>query len=165
MTRTAIDSRRLLGTWELRRWYVTEVDGTEVEPLGPGAVGLLIFTADGWASITAAAADRPPLSRRRLQAAPAEERAAAFDTFVSYCCRWRVVADTVELQVLLSQNPAMVGTVQVRRLQLRGHTLTTLTVENLPAGQRVHRLDWRPARVPVVVRGAGFDGRATRSRT
>ncbi|HEX7374969.1 MAG TPA: lipocalin-like domain-containing protein [Steroidobacteraceae bacterium] len=160
-----LDPSRLPGAWELQRWYVTLADGTEMEPLGPGATGLLLFTADGWATITASAADRPRLSRRNPGAASLEERAAAFDTFVNYCCRWRVVADTVELRVLLAQNPAMVGTVQVRRLQMRGRTLTTLSVETVPNGQRVHRLVWRPARAPAGERERRRSDNKTRKRT
>jgi hypothetical protein len=142
------DRRRLIGTWELKRWFVTDPDGAVTEPLGPGAEGLLVFTSDGWMTTTMTAAGRPKLSRRNLRAAPVEERAAAFDTVVSYCCRWRVVGRTVELQVVLSQNPAMVGTLQVRQLQMRGSTLTVFTEEAAPAGKRVHRLQWRPARAP-----------------
>jgi hypothetical protein len=104
------------------------------------------------------------LSRRNPAAAPLHERAAAFDTFVNYCCRWRVVADTVELHVLLAQNPAMVGTVQIRRLQLRGRTLTTLSIENLPEGRRVHRLVWRPAEAPAREHEPRRAGGKTRER-
>lgn len=142
------DRRRLIGAWELKRWFVTDPDGAVTEPLGPGAEGLLVFTADGWMTTTMTAAGRPSLSRRNLQAAPVNERAAAFDTVVSYCCRWRVVGRAVELQVVLSHNPAMVGTLQVRQLQMHGSTLTVFTEESVPAGKRVHRLQWRPARSP-----------------
>ncbi len=145
---TPFDRRRLIGTWELTRWFVTDPDGAVTEPLGPGAVGLLVFTADGWMTTTMTAPGRPLLSRRNLRAAPVEERAAAFDTVVSYCCRWRVVGRAVELQVVLSHNPAMVGTLQVRKLQMRGSVLTVSTEESVPAGKRIHRLQWRPARAP-----------------
>jgi len=53
------------------------------------------------------------------------------------------------LQVLLSQNPAMVGTLQVRRLQLRGRTLTVSTEESMTGQKRVHRLQWQPAAPPA----------------
>ena len=146
---TTIDRRKLIGAWTLARWFITSEDGTVEEPLGPDADGLLVFTADGWMTSTMMAAGRPRLSRGNTRAAPVEERASAFDTFVSYCCRWRLVGRTVELQVLLSQNPAMVGTLQVRRLQLRGRTLTVSTEESLTGQKRVHRLQWRPANPPA----------------
>jgi hypothetical protein len=147
MTKT-FDRRRLIGAWQLTRWFITSEDRTVEEPLGPGAVGLLVFTADGWMTSTMMAAGRRRLSRGNTRAAPVEQRAAAFDTFVSYTCRWRVIGQTVELQVMLSQNPAMVGTLQVRKLQWRGRTLTVSTEEALTGQRRVHRLQWRPAVPP-----------------
>ena len=60
-------------------------------------------------------------------------------------CRWRIVGHTVEHHVTISHNPALVGTVQVRKVQMRGHTLTLSAEEPVPGGLRVHRLRWRPA--------------------
>jgi hypothetical protein len=74
--------------------------------------------------------------------------AAAFNTFVAYSCRWRVV---------LSHDPGRVGSVQVRKVQMRGRRLTLSAEERVPAGLRVHRLLWRPAGVDPA--GAGLPGR------
>ena len=137
--------KRLIGAWQLRRWFITYEDGSVTEPLGPGATGLLVYTGDGWMSAAMMAADRPRLSRSNPRAAPESERAAAFDTFCGYCCRWRIVGQSVEHRVTLSHNPALVGTLQTRRIQMRGHTLTLSAQEAVPGGVRVHRLQWRPA--------------------
>ena len=83
--------------------------------------------------------------RRNPREASVAERAAAFDSFFAYTCRWRVVGDSVEHAVALSHNPALVGTVQVRRIQMRGRQLTLSAIEPVANGQRVHRLQWRPA--------------------
>jgi hypothetical protein len=91
------------------------------------------------------AAKRPRLSRRNPREASVAERAAAFDTFFAYCCRWRVVGDAVEHSVTLSHNPALVGTVQVRRIRMRGRQLTLSAEEPVVDGMRIHRLQWRPA--------------------
>ena len=141
----ALDPDRLVGTWQLARWQTVYEDGTTTEPFGPGAEGLLLYAADGWMSAAMMAAGRPRLSRGNPRAAPLEERAAAFDTFFGYCCRWRVVDQTVEHRVTLSHNPALVGTVQVRRIQMSGRRLTLSAEEVVPGGLRVHRLQWRPA--------------------
>ncbi len=147
------DPRRLVGAWQLVRWYTTYEDGTVTEPLGPGAEGLLIYTADGWMSAAIMAAGRPRLSRGNPRAAPIAERAAAFDTYFGYCCRWRVVGRTVEHRVTLSHNQALVGTVQVRKIQMTGRRLTLSAEEAVSGGLRVHRLQWRPAVRPRT--GAG----------
>ncbi len=140
-----LDRRRLVGGWELARWTVTMPDGSVRDALGEGARGLLILTRDGWATITIAAAGRPPLSPARPNPATVAERAAAFDTFVNYCCRWRLVGRTVELDVRLSQNPAMEGALLVRGVSLRGRTLIFTSEEAHVGGPRLHRLQWRPA--------------------
>lgn len=150
---TPFDPQRLVGAWQLARWYTTYEDGKVTEPLGSGAEGLLVYTADGWMSAAIMAAGRPRLSRGNPRAAPIAERAAAFDTYFSYCCRWRVVGRTVEHRVTLSHNPALVGTVQVRKIQMSGRQLTLSAEEPAPGGLRVHRLQWRRAVKPAT--GAG----------
>jgi Lipocalin-like domain len=148
------DRKRLVGSWQLQRWFITYEDGSVTEPLGPGAIGLLVYTPDGWMSAAMMAAGRPRLSRSNPRAAPDDERAAAFDTFFGYCCRWRIVGQAVEHHVTISHNPALVGTVQTRRIQMRGRTLTLSAEEIVPGGRRVHRLQWCPAPSQVSAPGA-----------
>ena len=40
---TDFDARRLVGAWQLVRWYITYEDSTVTEPLGPDATGLLVL--------------------------------------------------------------------------------------------------------------------------
>ena len=140
------DPQRLVGAWQLARWFITYEDGSITEPLGPDAEGLLVYTADGWMSASIMAAGRARLSRGNPRAAPVAERAAAFDTFFGYCCRWRVVGQAVEHRVTISHNPALVGTVQVRNIDMKGRLLTLSANEPVPEGMRIHRLRWRPAK-------------------
>jgi hypothetical protein len=93
------------------------------------------------------------------------ERAAAFDTFFGYCCRWRIVGQSVEHHVTLSHNPALVGTIQTRRIQMRGRTLTLSAHEEVQGGTRVHRLQWRPAGAAFVATARSKPLATTRSRT
>jgi len=139
------DAQRLVGAWQLARCYITYENGAITEPLGHAAEGLLVYTADGWMTAAIMAAGRKPLSRGNPRAAPLAERAAAFDTYFSYCCRWRIVGQAVEHRVTISHNPALVGTVQVRNIEMTARMLTLSAHEAVPAGQRVHRLQWRPA--------------------
>jgi hypothetical protein len=139
------DRKRLVGAWQLARWSITYEDGSVTEPLGSGAEGLLVYTDDGWMSAALMAAKRPRLSRRNPRESSVAERAAAFDTFFAYSCRWRVVGDAVEHSVTLSHNPALVGTVQVRCIRMRGRQLTLSADEAVGDGVRIHRLQWRPA--------------------
>jgi hypothetical protein len=138
-----IEADSLVGAWHLQRWETVYPDGTASAPFGPGAVGLLLYTADGWMSASIMAADSARLSSDNPRAAPAAERAAAFDAYFSYGGRWSLAEGTVRHEVTVALNPAMVGTVQVREARVDGRTLTLSAVEAVPGGARRHRLSWR----------------------
>ena len=140
----------LVGAWQLQRWeIVREVAGQgriASLPFGAGAVGLLLYTADGWMSATIMAEGRRPFSRANPRSASAVERAAAFDGYFSYAGRWSVEGSRVRHEVTVALNPAMVGTLQVREARLVGRTLTLSAEEATEGGVRRHRLVWRRPR-------------------
>jgi hypothetical protein len=135
-----VSARDIVGTWRLVKWDAVRPDGTVSYPLGPRVDGLAIYGADGWMSSTMMSCGRKPLSTGRARSAPVAERAAAFDGFLGYSCRWRLVDDVVEHEVLVALNPAMVGTRQRRRVSLSGRRLVLSTDEPVAGGVRRHRL-------------------------
>jgi hypothetical protein len=146
-----LTAESLVGAWQLQRWeIVREVAGqgpTASLPFGAGAVGLLLYTADGWMSATIMAEGRRPFSRANPRSASAVERAAAFDGYFSYAGRWSVEGGRVRHEVTVALNPAMVGTLQVREARLVGRRLTLSAEEATEDGLRRHRLVWkRPLR-------------------
>jgi hypothetical protein len=144
-----VTAQRLVGAWRLQRWEAVNADGTRTAPFGPDATGLLLYTRDGWMSASIMAAGRVPLSRSNPRDAPESERAGAFNSYFSYCGRWRTTDGAVHHDVTIALNPAMVGTLQVRKARLTSSTLTLSAEEVLPGGVRLHRLVWRrPARNP-----------------
>jgi hypothetical protein len=144
-----IAAASLVGAWRLQRWELVREaagrEGTVSLPFGATAEGLLLYTADGWMSATIMAAGRRPLSRANPRAAPAKERAAAFDGYFSYAGRWSVAGGRVRHEVVVALNPAMVGTLQLREAQLAGRELTLSAEEASADGLRRHRLVWRRA--------------------
>lgn len=146
-----LTAESLVGAWQLQRWeIVREVAGQgriASLPFGAGAVGLLLYTADGWMSATIMAEGRRPFSRANPRSASAVERAAAFDGYFSYAGRWSVEGSRVRHEVTVALNPAMVGTLQLREARLAGRTLTLSAEETVADGLRRHRLVWkRPLR-------------------
>lgn len=140
---TRIDEDRLVGAWSLLRWATVYEDGSITEPLGPGAHGLLLYTADGWMSASIMAAGRAALSRANPRTAPTRERAAAFDGYFSYAGRWRVRDGRIRHEVTVSLNPAMTGTLQWRDARLAARTLTLSASEAAGRASRLHELTWR----------------------
>jgi hypothetical protein len=133
-------ARELVGTWRLLGWEAIRPDGAVSHPLGPEVEGLVIYGADGWMSAAMMSRGRAPLSAGRARAAPDAERAAAFDGFLAYSCRWRLVHGIIEHEVVVALNPAMVGTRQLRRASFEGRKLVVSTEDAVAGGVRSHRL-------------------------
>lgn len=148
-------ARDLVGTWRLMGWEAVRPDGGVSYPLGPGVEGLVIYGADGWMSAAMMSRGRSPLSSGRARAAPDAERAAAFDGFLAYSCRWRLVDGIIEHEVVVALNPAMVGTRQLRRASFEGRRLVVSTEDRVADGIRSHRLVLqREPATPAAVRRA-----------
>lgn len=114
---TSFGAKRLVGAWQLVRSYITCKDGSVSEPLGPGAAGLIVHTADGWMRAAVMASGPRRLSRGNPRTDPVEERVAAFDMYLGYFSRCRAVGRLVEQGDALSHNSPLVGTVQARWIQ------------------------------------------------
>lgn len=142
---TKIEPSDLVGAWRLKRWETVYPDGSRTEPFSARAEGLLQYTADGWMSACIMAAGREKLSRANPRAAPARERAAAFDGYFSYAGRWQLRDGVVRHDVTLALNPALVGVPQLREARLAGRSLTLSAAEETAGGRRVHRLVWTRA--------------------
>ncbi len=140
---TRLTTRDLVGTWKLVAWEAVRPDGRISHPLGPVPQGLVIYGADGWMSAAMSAGGRKPLSVGRARAAPDAERARAFDSFLAYSCRWRLIDDAVLHEVVVALNPAMVGSRQLRRVALSGRTMVVSTEDRVADGVRSHRLRLR----------------------
>ncbi|RMH50333.1 MAG: hypothetical protein D6686_06415 [Alphaproteobacteria bacterium] len=134
----------LEGSWRLLSWEIRQ-EGRSRHPFGPDATGLLVYAADGGMSAVIARAGRAPLSAAVPRQAPAAERLAAFDSYFHYAGTWRTErrgdAIVVIHRVTHSLNPALVGTEQLRHVDLDGDRLTLRAEE----GPRLHRLSWARA--------------------
>jgi hypothetical protein len=133
-------ARDLVGTWRLMEWQAIGPDGAVGHPLGPEPDGLVIYGADGWMSAAMMAGGRAPLSAGRARSSPDAERAAAFNSFLAYSCRWRLVGEQIEHRVEVALNPGMIGTVQRRRAAFEGRRLIVSTEDVVAGGVRRHRL-------------------------
>jgi hypothetical protein len=140
----------LLGTWHLRRWEIAYGDGRAATlPYGADAVGLIVYSSDGWMSACIARAARPRLSGESVRKLPTAETLAAFESYFSYAGRYTLrVHDgrpQVVHQVRMSLNPNFVGTEQVRDMHFDADGRLTLSASDTVPGSDVarhHRLTW-----------------------
>lgn len=116
----------LKGTWKLVALDV--VRGEQRLPLwGDSPAGQLVYTDDGYMAAELMASARRPWSSPDVLRVPADERAEALATYVSYAGRWEVDGDTVTHHIDISVVPNWVGTRQTRRITLEGDALTLST--------------------------------------
>jgi hypothetical protein len=99
-------------------------DGSIDYPLGPDAVGLLIYTDDGHMSVSIARSRRPHFAAGDLLGGTGDEKARAVGSYVSYCGRYERRDESVVHQVEMSLFPNWTGRDQERRVKLDGNRLT-----------------------------------------
>ena len=143
---------QLLGAWTLARWGVDFSDGRAASfPFGADAVGLIVYSADGWMNASIARTGRSPLSAASVRQAPVAEQCAAFESYFNYAGSFLLRVINGEPHVVhavhFSLNQNFVGSEQVRRIRFDGADRLTLSAdERVGDTLRQHRLDWQRAR-------------------
>jgi lipocalin-like protein len=118
----------LVGTWKLISASSTTENGViKKDVYGRNPTGMLSCTTDGRMMTIIAMGDRKPLSVADRIAAPIEERAEAFSTFIAYAGRYALVGDRETLHIDVSSLQNWVGTDQVRYVSLHGNQLILRT--------------------------------------
>lgn len=147
---TPAPSNPLLGAWHLRRWDIRYGDGrAPTLPYGEDAIGLIVYTSDGWMSASIARGARPRLSGESVRSSPEPERLAAFESYFGYAGPYALRVHDGQAQVVhsvtMSLNPNFVGTEQVRNMQFDAEGRLTLSASDTVPGSEVarhHRLLW-----------------------
>jgi len=105
----------VVGTWKLVSVTSTNDKG-EVNKvaLGQNPSGLLTYTADGRMMAIISDGGREPLSTPDRVAAPAEERAQAYSTFMAYAGRYTFTCDKVVHHIEVASLQNCVNTDQTR---------------------------------------------------
>jgi len=121
---------QLLGTWTLVSWTRT-VGGVE-EPdrmMGADPVGQFMFSPDGRMCFTAMRRDRVKFQSADLRAGTADEKTAAYDSYIGYCGRYEVNEEerAVLLRLDVSSFPNWTGTSQKRMVEVTGSRLRVRT--------------------------------------
>ena len=137
----------LIGAWALVDFVVTFDDGRPpLEPFGPGTQGQIIYSEDGHMSAVLSSGSREAFGIAQLEQsgrATDGEKATAFDSYMSYCGRYRVEGDRVVHTVELGLMPNIVGREQVRDASLSDGVLTLAYDVTTPRGERRFTLRWK----------------------
>jgi hypothetical protein len=138
---------QFLGTWKLLSWKIRRANGALTDsPLGPKAVGRIMYDAGGHISVALMRPDRPSFVSDHLSEATPEEVKNGFEGYIGYCGSYevdekeRVVIHRLELSWL----PNWVGTEQKRHFEFAGDRLTLRTPPQAVWGEaEVHSLVWQ----------------------
>ena len=131
-------AQQLVGTWKITSGVMQVGDETKLTPLGANLVGMMIYTPDGHFCFTAMSANRPKLAGGDRAGGSVEQKAAAYDSYRSFCGRYevneqeRVITQAYDLTLL----PDTTGTTEKRFiLELSPTTLKFKTVAHVLGGK------------------------------
>ena len=134
--RNAKDS--VVRTWKLVSVKATTDKGdVDRAVLGENPSGILTYTADGRMMTIISDDGRKPLSISDRAAAPAEERAQAYSTFMAYAGRYTFTCDKVVTHVEVASLQNWVNTDQTRFVILQGNRLFVRNTPQLRGGVMV----------------------------
>jgi Lipocalin-like domain len=141
----------IVGAWELMSYTERELpDGPMTYPHGPDAVGLIMYTPDGYMSAQIMTRGRPAYDRPTAGGGTTAQTAAAATGYLAYSGPYSVDEATGDIhhQVTVSLLPNWLRHTQIRHSQLRGDQLTLSAETLLPHGATVRStLLWSRASV------------------
>jgi hypothetical protein len=131
---------KILGTWRLVS-YVEQDDrgGPVTFPLGRDAVGLIMYTTDGYMSAQLMRSGRHDYDQSDIGGGTIQQAAAAAEGYLAYSGPYDVdeAASVVHHRVAVSLLPNWLDTVQIRHGSCKDNQLTL--VAEIPLGGRVIR--------------------------
>jgi Lipocalin-like domain len=141
---------RFLGSWRLCSFESRYPDGRVAHPFGNSPIGLVVFSADGYASAHLMRPDRPRFASPDAGPPSPEEARQALIGFVAYYGRCEIDegARTLTTRVEGSSIPNWIGGDQVRTFEFRGDRLVLRPpARETPVGEVTSELVWeRPIR-------------------
>jgi len=139
-------SHDLTGAWRLVSWDLLTAEGELLlHPFG-NAVGYLLYSDDGYKSLSIMKPHRPKYSSENPLVGSSEELAAAAEGYFSYCGRYEVRDGKVIHHIEAGLFPNWTGQSQERAYELRGNRLS-LTLPAPSGGlELINRLVWERAR-------------------
>jgi hypothetical protein len=137
-TATAQCKDNVVGTWKLASNTAT-TDKGDVNKfvLGQNPSGLLTYTADGRMMAIISDDGRKPLSVADRVAAPAEQRAQAYSTFMAYAGQYTFTCGKIVTHVEVASLQNWVNTDQIRFVHIEGNRLFVRNTPQLRGGVMV----------------------------
>jgi lipocalin-like protein len=137
---------RFLGAWKLASLELVAEDGEVSYPMGKQPAGYIVYTEDGHMSVAIMAENRARFASEDIGDGTTAEKAAAADTYLSYCGRFEIQGNTVVHHIEVSFFPNWVVTDQIRYFEFKEEALTLRTAPDQVYGKmQTAKLVWRRA--------------------
>jgi lipocalin-like protein len=115
---------QFVGAWRLLSLEARSSRGEVSYPFGQDAAGYLLYSREGYMSVSVMQARRANFKTPDGLQAPADEKVAAFDSYSSYSGRYEVRRQKVIHHVEISSFPNWTGKEQERFFAFSGDRLT-----------------------------------------
>ena len=138
----------VVGTWELEGFTVHRKGRPPVHPYGEDAFGRIVYTANGYVTAVISARDRgaATVDLESARLASSDDKAAWFDSYLSYTGRWTVTDGRVQHAIDAALVPSMVDRMVEREARLSDGRLVLAYQTISPRGTvRSFVLRWRRA--------------------
>tara|TARA_A100000171_G_scaffold7797_1_gene5904 strand:- start:5656 stop:6090 length:435 start_codon:yes stop_codon:yes gene_type:complete len=120
--------QQIIGSWKLNNFELKNLTvDKSIFPYGKEPIGILIFGADGFMSVSVMSDNRINFEVESLQMSSAEEKISAIDTYLSYAGKWKIENDRIYVEVITSLLPNWKDKEHYRTFQLNDKTLSFQT--------------------------------------
>lgn len=130
-----MDENRFAGAWRLISFELHDSEGQVTYPFGDNPQGYIIYTPNGYMSVSYMPSNRPPFTGDDSMGGSIEEQAAAMSTYRSYCGRYEVQGDRVIHHIEVSLFPNWKGRDQARTYTFVDDRLVLSTPPTLYKGK------------------------------
>lgn len=134
-----MNERDLQATWDLQRFWFTDDEGVEIDPLGTDPVGNLILGADGHYAFTMMRRDRQSYESGDLLGGTDDEKGEAADGYVSFGGTWAFDGEAILFDIAYSLFPNWISGQQKRLASFEGDELVLQTTGPILMAGKVHR--------------------------
>jgi len=135
----------IVGIWTLVSYKHESFEGIIFYPMGPYALGRLIYTEKGYFSVMIMKADRKQFDAPSVFEASAEEKLAASDGFIAYSGKYSFEDNKIVHQIDMSFFPNWIGTTHKSTAVLANDTLsiTTTALSATAGAQDIAHIVWK----------------------
>lgn len=135
----------VVGRWDIVTFEQAYDDGRRVLPFGEHIEGFVRYVEDGDMIVFIARKERAHFVQGGQWNAPDAEKAAAYNSVLSYAGRWTLDGDVITHHVDFSVFPNWVGGVQKRKVRVleNGDIALEARLEADTSEARTARLVWR----------------------